>query len=263
MARTSPRPNDAAGPLARLRQPQADVVHLHDQADDAVDDRGDRERDDDEDQGAREQRLVGDLVERDHHDLRREDEVRADRPADELLLVLGSLRADRRLGVVVMRADRLPQLLGALVAEVGAADHQDRGEQPRQQLAEQQRGGQDEEQLVAQRAGGDPLDHRQLALGPEALDVARGDRGVVDDHAGGLHARPARTGGDVVDRGRGRRGRAPRRRRAARRGRRSSPASPARRPARHDRRAGRDRWPHRAQGRSRERPVALERVGGR
>ena len=49
----------------------------------------------------------------------------------------------------------------------------------------------------------DPLDHRQLALGPESLDVARGHRGVVDDHAGGLHARPAGAGGDVVDGGSG------------------------------------------------------------
>ena len=86
MARTSPRPNDAAAPFARLRQPQADVVHLHDQGDDAVDAGGDRERDEHEDQRAREQRLVGDLVERDHHDLRREDEVGADRAADELRL---------------------------------------------------------------------------------------------------------------------------------------------------------------------------------
>ena len=125
-------------------------------------------------------------------------------PADERLLVLGPLLGrDRRLRVRGVRADQLPELLRALVAEVGAADHQDRREQPRQQLAEQQRGGQDQQQLVAQRADRDPLDHRQLALGPEPLDVARRDRGVVDDHAGGLHARPARAGGDVVDRGGG------------------------------------------------------------
>jgi hypothetical protein len=108
--------------------------------------------------------------------------------------------------VRVVRADHLPQLLGALVAQVDPADHQDRREQPRQQLAQQERDGQDQEELVAQRADRDPLDHREIALGPEPLDVARGDRGVVDDHAGGLHARPARTRGDVVDRGRGRPG---------------------------------------------------------
>ena len=124
-------------------------------------------------------------------------------PPTSCVFVLRPLLGDRRLLVRGVRADHLPQLLGALEAEVDAADHQDRGEQPRQQLAEQQRGGQDEQELVAQRADRDPLDHRQLALGLEALDVARRDRGVVDDHAGGLHARPARAGGDVVDRGRG------------------------------------------------------------
>ncbi len=43
----------------------------------------------------------------------------------------------------------------------------------------------------------------QLAIGGQAPDVGRGDRGVVDDHARGLHARPAGGGADVVDRGRG------------------------------------------------------------
>ena len=38
------------------------------------------------------------------------------------------------------------------------------------------------------------------------MDVARGDGGVVDDHAGGLDARAAGTGGHVVDRRRGRAG---------------------------------------------------------
>ena len=68
---------------------------------------------------------------------------------------------------------------------------------------EQQRHREDEEQLVAQRAEGDLLDDRQLAVGGEAAHVGRRDRGVVDDDARRLHARP--TGGhpDVVDRGRG------------------------------------------------------------
>jgi hypothetical protein len=63
--------------------------------------------------------------------------------------------------------------------------------------------------ISGQRRDGDldaPSRTRQLALGPEPLDVARGDRGVVDDHAGGLHARPARTRRDVVDRRCGRLG---------------------------------------------------------
>ena len=52
-------------------------------------------------------------------------------------------------------AEPVPDLLRALVAEVGAAEHEDRGEQERQELAEQQDRRQDDQQLVAQRAHGD------------------------------------------------------------------------------------------------------------
>ena len=73
-------------------------------------------------------------------------------------------------------------------------------QQPGQELAEQQGRREDDEQLVAQRPQRDPLDDRQLAVGREALDVARGDGGVVDDHAGRLGARAAGGGGHVVHR---------------------------------------------------------------
>jgi hypothetical protein len=95
IALTSPRPNCRDGPLTGLGQPEAHVVHLHDEPDGPVDAGGDRDGDRDEDHGAREQRLVGDLVERDHHDLRREDEVRADRLADEGVLVRALLALGR------------------------------------------------------------------------------------------------------------------------------------------------------------------------
>jgi hypothetical protein len=61
----------------------------------------------------------------------------------------GPCAGRRRLRVVV-RADRFPELLGPLVAEVGAAEHQEGSQQPRQELAEQQRRREDEEQLVSQ-----------------------------------------------------------------------------------------------------------------
>ena len=111
--------------------------------------------------------------------------------------------------------DLLPDLLGALVAEVGAADHEDRGQQPRQELAEQQGRREDDEQLVAQRADGDPLDDRQLAVGGEALHVARRDGGVVDDDARRLGAgRPAAAATSSTEAAPA--WRAPRRRRAGR-----------------------------------------------
>ena len=102
--------------------------------------------------------------------------------------------------VVLVAAQPLPDLLGALVAEVGAAAHQQRREEPGQELAEQQGRGEDEQELVAQRPAGDLPDDRQLALGRHVLDVLRGDGGVVHDHAGGLRAGAAGRRTDVVHR---------------------------------------------------------------
>ena len=116
-------------------------------------------------------------------------------------LLLGVL-ADGRggNGVVVVTTDATPYLLGALVAEVRRADHQDRRQQPRQELTEQQRGGQDEQQLVAQGSNRDPLDDRQLALGGNAVHVLRRHCGVVDDDSSRLGGRAPSGGADVVDR---------------------------------------------------------------
>ena len=50
--------------------------------------------------------------------------------------------------VVAVSAELLPEFLGTLVTQIGAAAHQDRGQQPGQELTEQQRGGQDDQQLV-------------------------------------------------------------------------------------------------------------------
>ena len=70
-------------------------------------------------------------------------------------------------------------LVGALVAEVGAADHQDDLDQRGRHRAEQDRGRQDEDELVAKRSDGDPLDDGQFAFSRQSVDVAGGDRGVV------------------------------------------------------------------------------------
>jgi hypothetical protein len=88
----------------------------------------------------------------------------------------------------------------SLVAEVGAAEHEDRGQRPRGELAEDQGHGEDDQQLVAQRALGDAGDDAELALGLDALHVARGDRGVVDDDAHRLGAGPSGRAGHVVHR---------------------------------------------------------------
>jgi hypothetical protein len=119
--------------------------------------------------------------------------------------VFGVLTDGRRgRGVAVMpilSMEPAHYLLSALVTQVGGADHQDRREQPRHELTEQQRGGKDEQQLVAQGSDGDPLDHRQLALGGNAVDVLRGHSGVVDHDTRGFGGRASGCRADVVDGG--------------------------------------------------------------
>jgi predicted DNA repair protein MutK len=61
------------------------------------------------------------------------------------ILLVGGI--GRRLAVA---PEPLPDLLGALVAEVGAANHEQGSEGDRQELAEQQGRGQEEQRLVAQ-----------------------------------------------------------------------------------------------------------------
>ena len=94
-------------------------------------------------------RPVGDLVQRDHHDLGRQDQVGADRAGDHGALGVRPVLGHRVI-VVVVAAQPAPDLLGALEAEVAAADHQDRRQQARDELAEQQRHREDDQQLVAQ-----------------------------------------------------------------------------------------------------------------
>ncbi len=198
-----------------------DVVDLHDQRDHAVDQQRDADGHHHQDHRAGEEGLVGDLVEGDDHDLGRQDEVGADRALDHLVLrglrghrvVVGGrspVRCTARpvaavgaVGAPAASAQGAPDLVRALVAEVGRAEHEDRGDRPRQELAEQQRRREDHQQLVAQGARGDAPDDRHLAVGGDAVDVLRGDGRVVDHHAGGLDARATRGRADVVDRRRG------------------------------------------------------------
>jgi hypothetical protein len=182
-----------------LREREADVVHLHDGAHEAVDDDRDQHRDDGEDDRPGDDGLVDDLLEGDDHDLGGEDEVRPDGAGDHRLLGLRP-GGDGRHVVVLAAAEGLEQLVRSLVAEVGAADHEDDLDEGGGDRAQHERDREDEEQLVPERPDGDALDDRELALGCEALDVGRGHRGVVHDDAGRLHAGAACGGADVIDR---------------------------------------------------------------
>ena len=198
-----PRPDRPRQARASLGQGQPDVVHLDDERDDAIHAGSDDEGDEDEDEQPSDEGLGGHLVEGDDHDLGREDEVGPDRAGDHGLLMAGAFGGDRDLVAAAVMTEPLPDLLGALEAQVCASDHEQRGQRPGEELAEQHRRREDEEDLVPQRAERDPLDDRQLTVGGEAVDVPRRDRRVVDDDAGGLRARPCGCGADVVDRGGG------------------------------------------------------------
>ena len=105
---------------------------------------------------------------------------------------------DRR-GVGIMTSDSAPHLVGAFVAQVYGAEHQDRGHQPRRELTEEHCGGQDQQQLVAQGSDRDAFDDGQLALGSDPVDVLRCHRGVINDHSGGLGGRAAGGGGQSCE----------------------------------------------------------------
>ncbi len=157
------------------------------------------ERDDDQDREASPEALVGDLVQRDDHDLGGQDQVGAHGAGDHLLLRLGP-DLGRGHVVVVVTGDHAPHLVGAFVGEERAAEHEDDRQQVWEELAQQQGSREDEQQLVADRADRDLLHDRQLAVRGDAVDVLRRDRRVVDDHARGLGGRAARGRADVVDR---------------------------------------------------------------
>jgi len=177
---------------------ESDVIHLHDQGDHAVHECCDRQGDDDQDDRPRQEWFVGHLVQRDDHDLGRQDEVGADRVGDHLVLVHGA--AGRRRGPMrVMPGELLPQLLDTLVAQIRATEHEQRCERPLGELAEQEDRGQDREQFVADRTLGDPADDRQFALRLDALHVTGRHSGVVDDDTGRLGAGAPGSSGDVID----------------------------------------------------------------
>jgi hypothetical protein len=180
---------------------QTDVVHLDDEGDDAVDEDRDAHRHDDEDDQSREEGLVAtSLSAMTMISAERMKSVRI-APATIVFSWSSHLHDGGGFFPGVVAADLLPDLLGTLEAQVGAADHEEGGERPRQELREQHDRRKDEHQFVADRPDGDPLDDRQLAVRSESLDIARGDGRVVDDDARSLDAGPPRGRSDVVDRG--------------------------------------------------------------
>ena len=167
------------------RHMQTDVIHLHDERDDTVDTDGDRKADDGENDCTARQGLTGHLVEGDDHDLAAEDEVGGDGRPNDLLLcrcTIGRLLGGWSLLLMVSDPpELLEDLLGALKAQVGAADHEQRSQQPRKKLTEQQNDREDDDELVEQRSERDAFDDRKLTLRVHSFDEFRRHRRIVDD----------------------------------------------------------------------------------
>jgi len=193
-AQRAPGPSRQPG-RGVAQQQHAGVVELHDRRHETVDARGHRRR-----HRRHDRRLVREggrlyRAQRDHDDLGGEDEIGANRAAYLVLLegdhvdVGIEQRVLQRLlgGRVVVRAvqEAVRELLEALVAEIGAADHQHRRHQPGHERADGQR-GRHQDQLVARRALRDRPHHRQLALGAHARDLLRVQREIVAEDPGGL-----------------------------------------------------------------------------
>jgi len=104
--------------------------------------------------------------------------------------------------VSLMREQRLEHLLGAFVAQIGSAQHQQRRDQPGREKTQRQCGRQQDQQLVAHRACGNPAHNGQFAIGGKAGDIVRRHGRIVDHRAGSLQPRLGGLPGNIVDRGR-------------------------------------------------------------
>lgn len=107
------------------------------------------------------------------------------------------------LGFHLLVKKLVGDLFEALEAQIGAADHQQRCDQPRRKRTDEQRGWH-EDGLVQQRALGHCPDHRQFTVGLDAGDLLRIERQVVAQYAGGFlrgQGHVVQQCGDVVQKG--------------------------------------------------------------
>ena len=144
------RPRRGGLPLGHV---QADIVKLHDDRDDTVNSGGDRDGDQAERRRLQTDRQFPQLVERDRHDLRRQDEVGPDRARHlSLLEFLRRIDFGQHFEFVMLPQNDFEDLLGRLERQIGAADHQQGSHRPWREAGEQHRHWQQDQQFVAQRA---------------------------------------------------------------------------------------------------------------
>ncbi|MCY1249624.1 hypothetical protein D9M72_631760 [compost metagenome] len=92
----------------------------------------------------------------------------------------------------------VPHLLGTLVTEVGATQHEDERDCSRKESADGKQRRQNDQQLVPKRSPEDLLDHRQFAGRVRTGHVLRGDGSIVDHHTSGLCPCLGGAGSDVI-----------------------------------------------------------------
>src|SRR4051812_41072653 len=101
----------------------------------------------------------------------------------------------------MMRHHGLEHLLGTLVAEKGAAQHEQRRDCGGKEITKQQSDGQQDQQFVAERPNRNLAYDRQFAFRGKTDHVIRRDGCVIDYHASRLCSRLGRLARDIVERG--------------------------------------------------------------
>ena len=184
------------------RQLDTEIIGLHQQSNQAVDEERHEEGHPDQHRDAPHARLSRQPRHRHQHDLRAEDQVRARRRGHDLLFRI--LRSRGLLILVAPLVGRQPpellqDLLPALEAQVRAARDQEDGQDLGSEPGQGQRDGQNDDELVDEGTARDLRDDRQLASRTEPRHVLRGDGRVVDDDADCLRGSLHRARGDIVD----------------------------------------------------------------
>ncbi len=98
-----------------------------------------------------------------------------------------------------MGHDGLKHLLHPFVAEIGAAQHQQRRNRPGKEVAEHQGRGEQDQELVAQRTRCDLPDNGKFALRLEPDHVTGRDGGIVDDDTCRLRTRFGSLAGHIIE----------------------------------------------------------------
>ena len=185
-------PQFLRGGAAFAVQPQAKVVELDDACYQPVNAYRHGDRDEREHHDAVQQRSLANGADGDDDDFCREDKVGTHRAFDFVFFALLAVcHCACLISLRLLRCGMLgvQQLVGdffyAFKAQIRAAEHQQRVNQPRQQGADKQC-QRHQYELVNHGAFGHSPDHGQLTLGMHACHLLRVERQIITKHASGF-----------------------------------------------------------------------------